>query len=94
MRFLLILLAFFTVSVNFSQTTIEKTINSLEFDRARTIKIHLPEGYKNDTVKKYPLAIVLDNDYLFDLYVGNSKVFAEADIAPTQIVVGLSLIHI
>ena len=27
--------------------------------------------------------------YLFDLYLGNSKVFAEADLAPQQIVVGI-----
>ena len=89
MKFLFTLVAVFTLSIGFGQTTIEKTINSSEFDRVRTIKIHLPVGYKSDTIKKYPLAIVLDDDYLFDLYVGNSKLFAESDLAPKQIVVGL-----
>ena len=75
-------------SLSYGQT-IEKSINSNEFGTQRDFKIHLPKGYKTDTVKKYPIAIVLDNDYLFDLYLGNSKVFAESDVAPQQIVVGI-----
>ena len=90
MKKIFTLLAIFSLAISFAQgETIEKQINSTSFNRARTIKIHLPEGYKTDTVKKYPIAIVLDNDYLFDLYLGNSKVFAEADLAPQQIVVGI-----
>ena len=89
MRFLFILITFLAFNVGFGQTTIEKKINSIEFDRVRTLKIHLPKGYKSDTIKKYPVAIVLDNDFLFDLCVGNSKIFAESDLAPKQIVVGL-----
>ena len=78
----------FFFSLSFSQT-LEKSINSSEFGVERNFKINLPAGYKTDTVKKYPIAIVLDDDYLFDLYVGNSKVFAESDLAPDQIVVGV-----
>ena len=90
MKKIFTLLAIFSLAISFAQgETIEKQINSTSFNRTRTIKIHLPEGYKTDTVKKYPIAIVLDNDYLFDLYLGNSKVFAEADLAPQQIVVGI-----
>ncbi len=89
MRFLFTLLTFLAFTVSFGQTIIEKEINSTSFGRTRSLKIHLPEGYKKDTINKYPVAIVLDNDYLFDLYVGNSKIFAESDLAPKQIVVGL-----
>lgn len=88
MKFLNTFILLFIVSIGYGQT-IEKQINSLEFNKNRSLKIHLPKGYKNDTIKKFPLVIVLDNGYLFDLFVGNSTVFAEADLAPQQIVVGL-----
>ncbi len=90
MKNIFIISAFFSFFFCFGQgEIIERNINSTELATSRTIKIHLPQGYKTDTVKKYPVAIVLDNNYLFDLYVGNSKVFAQADIAPQQIVVGV-----
>ncbi|TYP98226.1 hypothetical protein C7447_103397 [Tenacibaculum adriaticum] len=85
------LIAILIFTLSYSQTIIEKKINSLEFNKERTLKIHLPEGYETDTVQKYPLAIVLNNGYLFDLYVGNSTVFAAADLAPKQIIVGLDV---
>lgn len=88
MKFLNTLILFFIVCISYGQT-IEKQINSTEFNKKRSFKIHLPKGYKNDTVKKFPLIIVLDNGYLFDLFVGNSTVFAQADLAPEQIIVGL-----
>ena len=81
------LLFFFHVS--FGQTK-NKSITSTEFGAERNFKVNLPEGYKTDTIKKYPIVIVLDDDYLFDLYVGNSKVFAENDLAPQQIIVGVN----
>ena len=89
MRFLFTILSVFIFTISFGQTINEKEINSLEFNRKRTLKIHLPEGYKSDSISKYPLTIVLDNDYLFDMYAGNSKIFAKYDLAPKQIVVGL-----
>ena len=85
------LIALFAITLNYAQTTIEKKINSLEFNKERTLKIHLPVGYDKDTIQKYPLTIVLDNGYLFDLSVGNTTLFAEADLAPKQIVVGLDV---
>ncbi|MFD0993380.1 alpha/beta hydrolase [Tenacibaculum geojense] len=89
MKKTLFLIAFTICSVVAAQTTFTKKISSSEFGRDRNIKIHLPQGYDTDTVHKYPVAIVLDNDYLFDLYVGNSKIYAKGDLAPKQIVVGL-----
>ena len=85
------LLALFISIVSVAQTTIEKKISSVEFGRDRTIKIHLPQGYETDTIHKYPLTIVLDNDFLFNLFVGNETLFATADLAPKQIVVGLDV---
>lgn len=68
-----------------------KKINSSEFSRDRIAKIYIPKEHKTDTIRKYPVAIVLDDDYLFDIYVGNSKIYANADLTPKQIVVGLDV---
>lgn len=74
-----------------SQVTINKTITSEFLQDTRDIRIYLPEGYEVETEKNYPLAIVLDAEYLFDLYIGNSVLFAKKDKAPQQIVVGITM---
>ncbi|MCK0130759.1 esterase family protein [Flavobacteriaceae bacterium F08102] len=60
-----------------------------EINTDRTLKIYIPESYKQDSSRVYPLAIVLDAEYLFDIYVANAKLFAAKDKAPEQIVVGI-----
>jgi predicted alpha/beta superfamily hydrolase len=75
----------------FSQKTILKDLESDILEATRSIKIHLPQGYEQDSIKNYPLAIVLDEGYLFDIYVGNATLFAKKDKAPKQIVVGVSM---
>ena len=85
----LIFLLFFFVT--FSQRTVKKTINSDYVGGSRDIKIYLPEGYDKNEEKNYPLAIVLDAEYLFDLYVGNAVLFAAKGKAPKQIIVGINM---
>ncbi len=75
----------------FSQGITTKKVNSVEFNRDRNIKLYVPKEHNLDTIRKYPIAIVLDDDYLFDIYVGNSKIYANADLTPKQIVVGLDV---
>ena len=88
----LVLISFICISYSlFSQTIMSKKINSSEFSRDRIAKIYIPKEHKTDTIRKYPVAIVLDDDYLFDIYVGNSKIYANADLTPKQIVVGLDV---
>lgn len=55
----------------------------------RTLKIYVPDSYQEDSDRVYPLAIILDAEYLFDVYVANSRLFAAKDKAPEQIVVGI-----
>lgn len=55
----------------------------------RILKVYVPESFKTDSTKVYPLAVVLDAEYLFDVYVANAKLFAMKDKAPEQIVVGV-----
>lgn len=79
--------------IAFSQNVQTETFKSVELsgelNSERTIKIYIPESYKQDSTRVYPLALVLDAEYLFDIYVANSKLFALKDKAPEQIVVGI-----
>lgn len=75
----------------FSQKIIQKNLESTFLNATRSINIYLPEGYATDSIKNYPLTIVLDEDYMFDLYVGNAVLFSKKDKAPKQIVVGVSM---
>lgn len=77
--------------VSFSQQTIPHEIASTILETNRNIKIYLPEGYEESPDKNYPLTLVLDEAYLFDLYVANAVLFAKRDKAPQQIVVGISM---
>lgn len=86
----LYLLLFLSFSV-FAQETIIKKYESEELQDIRTLKIHLPFGYDKDSLTNFPLTIVLDGEYLFDLYTGNSKLFYHTDRAPKQIVVGIDM---
>lgn len=77
--------------LGFSQITLDETIASEYLQDLRDIKIYIPESYEFETKKFYPLAIVLDSEHLFDLYIANSILFAKKDKAPEQIVVGISM---
>ena len=85
---LIFLLFFFS---SYSQTIVKKSIDSDYLGYSREIKIYLPEGYEKDEEKNYPLAIVFDAEYLFDLYVGNAVLFAAKDKAPKQIIIGINM---
>lgn len=87
---LLLFLLLFSI-LGFSQKYITKGLESNILETTRDIKIYLPEGYEKDSLQNYPLAIVLDEEFLFDVYVGNSILFAKKDKAPKQIVVGIPM---
>lgn len=87
---ILLIFLFFSL-IGFSQKIITETIESSYVDSKRSFKIYLPEGYDATKEKNYPLAIVLDEEYLFDAYLGNTVLFAAKDKAPKQIVVGVSM---
>lgn len=91
MKKLLILgLVLLVSSVLHSQNTQLKKFNSTELNIERYLKIYVPPGYKSDETKLYPLTIVLDAEYLFDVYVGNSVLFSAKEKAPEQIIVGIN----
>lgn len=85
----LFLLAISTIT--FSQKIKLKNYESNELQDVRNVKIFTPKGYEKDSILKYPLTIVLGDEHLFDLYIGNTKMFAKADMAPKQIIVGVKM---
>ncbi|WP_422090616.1 hypothetical protein [Tenacibaculum ovolyticum] len=91
MKHLYFLISLLVSTSLFSQKIINETISSTEFNKGRSIKIYIPENYEQDETISYPLAIVLGDQYLFDMYVGNAKLYANTDKAPRQIVVGINM---
>ncbi|MDO9137472.1 MAG: alpha/beta hydrolase-fold protein, partial [Lutibacter sp.] len=77
-------------SALYSQNTQVKKFSSRELNDDRFLKIYVPPGYADDKTKLYPLTIVLDAEYLFDVYVGNSILFSAKEKAPEQIIVGIN----
>lgn len=91
MRKIFTLLFVICSSSIFGQQIVSKSFKSEYLNDVRNLRIHLPEGHETDSISNYPLAIVLDAEKLFDLYVGNAKLFSEADDAPKQIIVGIDM---
>jgi len=87
---LLLITILFLTYISSAQNIKTKVFNSEELGNERNLKIYIPDSYQTDSTKVYPLAIVLDAEYLFDVYVGNSILFAKKDKAPEQIIVGIN----
>ena len=89
-KLLLIIITLLLTFSSFSQNIKYKTFNSDELENDRELKIYIPPSYYLDSTKVYPLTIVLDSEYLFDVYTGNAILFATKDKAPEQIIVGIN----
>lgn len=90
MKITITLLSLFLSTTIFGQGTFTKRIDSNILNNSRELKIYVPDGYKKDSLKQYPLTIILDAEELFDIYVANAKLFAMHDKAPEQIVIGIN----
>ena len=66
------------------------TISSKYLKSDRAIKIQLPRSYDIETKKKYPLIIVMDGDYLFDITSGSVDYLSYWGDIPENIVVGVN----
>jgi len=89
MKNIFYLILFISSSIIYGQNVKFKDFNSIELGTTRTLKIYLPASYAKDSTRLYPLTILFDGDYLFDVYMGNAKLFAQRDKAPEQIIVGI-----
>lgn len=89
MRKIVVLLLFISFLGQAQDNVIYKKFNSVSTNAERILKIYIPDSYSESEKSTYPVAILLDGEYLFDVYVANAKLFAARDKAPEQIVVGI-----
>jgi len=66
------------------------TISSKYLNEKRSIEIQLPRSYDVMLEKKYPLMIVLDGDYMFNLVGGSVDYLSYWGDIPENIVIGLN----
>ncbi|WP_452224816.1 alpha/beta hydrolase [Lacinutrix chionoecetis] len=66
-----------------------KNFNSEKLGEAREIKIQLPRSYDSSD-KSYPIIVVLDGDYMFEIVAGNVEYAAYWEDIPEAIVVGIN----
>lgn len=95
-RALFILLFVFTLTISSSQTkgndvTIGTNyfIKSQILNQERRIQIYLPDSYKTETNKKYPVLYVLDGQWFFANGVAIQKSLRTPGFIPEMIVVGI-----
>lgn len=87
-RFLLLLITL-VLSNTLTAQTIYKEINSEKLGESRQLKIQVPRNYDTSD-KKYPVVVVFDGDYLFEIVAGNVDYAAYWEDMPEAIVVGIN----
>lgn len=87
-RFLLLLITLVLSNILTAQT-IYKEINSEKLGESRQLKIQVPRNYDTSD-KKYPVVVVFDGDYLFEIVAGNVDYAAYWEDMPEAIVVGIN----
>ena len=89
----------FIISINFlcSQnldslyvSKINDTILSKYLNEKRSFEIQLPRSYNIESEKNYPLMIVLDGDYMFNMVAGSVDYLSYWGEIPENIVVGIN----
>mgnify|MGYP001163683774 FL=1 len=69
---------------------INDTILSKFLNQKRNIEIQLPRTYNVELEKKYPLIIVLDGDYMFNMVAGSVDYLSYWGDIPENLIVGLN----
>jgi len=75
------------VCLNLGAQVKHEIFESFKLQERRNVSYYFPEDYTED--KKYPLIVVLDAEYLFDLVVANVKFQSRLGRMPQAIVVGI-----
>lgn len=70
--------------------TIYEEFDSYKLGELRQVKIQLPRNYSENEEKTYPLFIVFDGDYLFEVVAGNVDYYSYWEDMPEAIVVGIN----
>ena len=81
-----------SLNISFAQTLYE-TIESEVLGTSRELKIQLPRNYEDNLEKSYPLIVVFDGDYLFEVVAGNVDYYSYWGDMPEAIVVGVNQVN-
>ncbi|WP_190810096.1 alpha/beta hydrolase [Flagellimonas sp. S3867] len=65
----------------------KEIFESFKLQERRDVSYYFPEDYSEE--KKYPLLVVLDAEYLFDIVVANAKFYSRHHRMPEVIIVGI-----
>ena len=69
---------------------INDTISSKKLGETRSISIFVPDSYKSNPKKTYPLLVLLDGDYLLNPFLGVLKYGNYWDDLPETIIVSIN----
>ena len=69
---------------------INDTILSKYLNEKRPIEIQLPRSYDTNPDKKYPLIVVLDGDYMFNIVAGSVDYLSYWGDIPENLIVGIN----
>jgi predicted alpha/beta superfamily hydrolase len=83
---ILVLLCF---NLTLAQTVYE-SMESQSLGSTRELKIQLPRNYEDNSEKYYPIVVVFDGDYLFEIVAGNVDYYSYWEDMPEAIVVGIN----
>tara|TARA_B110000046_G_scaffold163460_1_gene178409 strand:- start:8290 stop:9435 length:1146 start_codon:yes stop_codon:yes gene_type:complete len=70
--------------------TVYESMESESLGTTRQLKIQLPRNYEENSEKYYPLVVVFDGDYLFEVVGGNVDYYSYWEDMPEAIVVGVT----
>ena len=70
--------------------TVYESLESESLGTTRELKIQLPRNYGDNLDKYYPLIVVFDGDYLFEVVAGNVDYYSYWEDMPEAIVVGVN----
>lgn len=70
--------------------TVYESMESESLGTTRELKIQLPRNYEENSDKYYPLIVVFDGDYLFEVVAGNVDYYSYWADMPEAIVVGVN----
>ena len=91
-KIIYIFILIFCINTLIAQTIYEE-FESYKLDETREIKIQLPRNYEENTDQSYPLFIVFDGDYMFEIVAGNVDYYSYWEDMPEAIVVGINQVN-